>query len=144
MMLLFALLVLPLLGSDSPKDYDGASEADDIRGTWELTSIGAPGIGINMRPPSDGCVTTFRGGTYTNRYYDGETIHGSYCVAPCRKPSHLDLRPSGGIYRGQTWKKIYEIEGATLRVAHDTDADCRPEGFSDRHVILLIYKRVKK
>ena len=33
-LLVAVLLVLPLLGSDAPKDYDGAAAADGIEGTW--------------------------------------------------------------------------------------------------------------
>src|SRR5262249_52284330 len=61
------LLVVPSLGSDAPKEYDGATERDELEGTWEL-------VGIECRPvqegPSNQCVVTFRGGRFTKSYGD--------------------------------------------------------------------------
>jgi uncharacterized protein (TIGR03067 family) len=138
------LLVVPSLGSDAPKEYDGATERDELEGTWEL-------VGIECRPvqegPSNQCVVTFRGGRFTKSYGDGDTLRGSYRLDPARKPSHLDQYLSTGPFQGRTQECIYRIDGDTLRIAlstsrGDSDDFRRPQGF-DRPVVLSVYKRVK-
>ena len=134
------LLCVLALGSDAPKEYDGAAEADDIQGTWELTGFEC---GPVREAPDYKGVVTFRGGTYTASYSDGETIRGSYRLDHARKPSHLDKRWTSGPYQGRTLECIYRVEGDTLRIAapdHLEDVR-RPQGFD--HVIVAVYKRVK-
>jgi uncharacterized protein (TIGR03067 family) len=138
---LAALLVLPLLGSDAPRGYDGATEADDIQGTWEFTRYEYGGRAA--RAPHFRDVTTYRGGTFTTARGDGDTIRGSYRLDPASKPSRLVKCPVVGPQQGRATQLIYEVNGDTLRVAELFDADGHPQGFKDRGVVVLVYTRAK-
>ena len=141
--LLFAvLLVLPLFGSDSPKEYDDKTIVDPLVGTWRLIEI--ENDGMKAKFPAE-YVWTYGGETYTLDYGMGRTIRGVYHTDPARKPSHLDYFPANGPNQGKTLLFIYQIEGETLRTAHvvkSTDVQ-RPQGFNDKGVGVLTYKRVK-
>src|SRR5437868_2823048 len=104
-LLVGVLLVVPSLGSDSPKDYDGTTEQDDLQGTWQL-------VGASLR-----CVMTNRGGTFSCEYSSGEKVGGSYRIDPAHSPPRLDWTPANGGYRGKRAFMIYQIDGDTLRVA---------------------------
>jgi hypothetical protein len=81
------LLVLPLFGSDSPKEYDDKTENVGIEGKWRLID------GKN--------VVTFRSGTYTVDDGDGNPWRGTYRTDKSHYPHHLDLFPSNGPYKGK-------------------------------------------
>jgi uncharacterized protein (TIGR03067 family) len=146
--LLAALLALPLLGSDMPKEDDGVAEvADDIRGTWELTEIQIVGRGQIGIPLSDR-VTIYRGGVCWTSFDvdDVGTVRSKYRLDPARKPAHLDVYEADGKYRGQTLRCIYAVEGDTLRVAHMADHKDRfryPQGFAEEAVQVMVYERLK-
>ena len=137
--LLFAvLLVVPLLGSGSPKDYDGKTEYVGIEGTWRLTQVELNGTN---GPPSQ-AVHTYYSRTYTVTL-NGKTSGGSYCIDTTHNPTYLDLTPSDPAAYGG--KHIYQIDGDTLRIARMSRRPdrLRPQGFKDEGLIVLIYKRVK-
>src|SRR6478672_4540007 len=107
------LLVVPSLGSDAPKGYDGATEDVGIEGTWRLTEYEIDGA---KREPNFRCVLTLRNGTFTVHYTnDEDTIRGSYRLDPTRNPPHLDWLPSNGGGKGQTLLFIYQIDGGSFR-----------------------------
>jgi uncharacterized protein (TIGR03067 family) len=137
-----ALLVLPSLGSDSPKEYDGATDADDIQGTWEEIRREKDN---RVAFPDYRLVETYRGGTFIFNYEQRDTIRGTYRLDPGCKPPHLDCCPSNGQTQGRTLKLIYEVKGDTLRIGYLTHKDLsrRPQGFDDDGVIVAVYKRVK-
>ena len=141
-LLAVVLLVVPSLGSDAPRGYDGEAVWDDeLQGTWQWDEFNGRKVETNLRE-----VLTFRSGTYTSSYSDGDTFRGSYRLDPTRKPPHLDEVPSNGPYRGQTVKYIYQLDRDTLRIAFMAAEDDmrRPQGFNDKGVYVETYKRVKK
>ena len=138
------LLVMLSLGSDSPRGYsDGATEADELQGTWQWIGDEFNGRKVETKLRE---VLTFRNGTYTSHYSDGDTFRGSYRLDPTRKPPHLDEVPSNGPYQGQTVKYIYHLDCDTLRIAFMAAKDDmrRPQGINDKGVYVETYKRVKK
>ena len=137
---LFAVLFVVLLfGSDSPKGYDDATEANNIEGTWRLTEInGDDGVSESHR------YVTYHSGTYTIDWNVGDLWHGRYKIEPNRKPPHLDLIPSSGFLKGQTIKGIYQLDGDKLRIAVMPGGEGpRPWGFNDKGVHIETYRRVK-
>jgi uncharacterized protein (TIGR03067 family) len=115
MSLLFAvLLVVPLLGSGSPKDYD-------------VESSGVKYSDVQL-------VMILRGGTYAL----SNTMQGTYRIYPTCDPPHLDMIES----EGRTIKRIFRIDGDTLRIAGAPGAQ-RPHGFKDEDVKVYFFKRVK-
>ena len=139
-LLAVALLALPSPGSDSPKGYDGAAEADDIQGTWELIAIECNLETISHRE----CVATYRGGTHTVSYGHRDAIIWSYRLDTTHKPAHLDWVMPTGEFAGWTTECIYQIDGDMLRIAFNNGDDGkRPRGFDEAELFVTIYKRVK-
>ena len=142
-LLAVVLLVVPSLGLDAPREYDGAAEPiDDIRGAWELT---AQEIGGEMAVPVGRYVVTYRAGAFFKNYANHATSQGSYRLDRAGKPARLDWCLSDEESRGLIVKFIYEVKEDTLRVAYLARKSRyrHPEGFNEEGVIVEHYKRVK-
>jgi uncharacterized protein (TIGR03067 family) len=142
--LLFAVLVVVLLlGSDSPRDYDDKVKiVDEVDGTWKLIWIEYGGLIAGCRKD---LVMNCSKGTYIVNYGGVEEERGCYRIEPTRKPPQFDYTPSNGEHQSQTSRCIYEIQGDTLKIVEmplwgDTR---RPQGFKDKGVRILNYKRIK-
>jgi uncharacterized protein (TIGR03067 family) len=119
-LLFVALLILPLLGSDSPKEYnDRTVQENDIQGTWR----------------SDGAVLRFRAGKLFT--LDGYSLPRDYTTDTTCKPAHLDVANGSGQI-----KFIYQIKGDLLEIAFRPTGQ-RPKSFDDADVRVFTYKRVK-
>jgi uncharacterized protein (TIGR03067 family) len=135
------LLAVQSLGSGSPKDFDGAIEADELQGTWEAVAAEFRGKDAVFNAP---WVWTFRDGKYVVKTPAGTTA-GTYRINRTTKPAHLDETPADGRYKGQMQKGIYQVEGDTLRLAFTWLGTDRPEDFDKKSDLLLItLKRVTK
>ena len=109
-----ALFVAPLLGSDSPTGYDGATVVADeaLQGTWGRVRVERNGQ-LLMTPY---VVVTFRGRTWEEKT-GGHVRRGIFTVDPSRNPRRLDLvHPDDP--PGTVRKFIYQVNGDTLRVAY--------------------------
>jgi uncharacterized protein (TIGR03067 family) len=139
---LAALFIVPLLGSDSPKEYDDRTEPVGIEGTWQRTAFELRGEPLDLPYQS---VVTFHNGTYTRNDSNGDTLQGTYRIVSSDKPGHVDFMPSNGILKGQTLKFIYQVDGDTFRDAGIPSEEYRrrPQGFRDKDVEVGTYKRVK-
>jgi uncharacterized protein (TIGR03067 family) len=139
-LLVGVLVVVLALGSDVPKEYDGATEYVGIEGTWRFMSaefFNAPGSSAREH------IITYRGGTFISTYDNGETYEGSYYL-DARNPSHLDTVLANGPLKGKRRKFLYEVDGNTLRVAHKWLGDERVKGFDDtEYVWIFTYRRAK-
>jgi uncharacterized protein (TIGR03067 family) len=132
------LLVVLSLGSDSPGEYDGAAESDELEGSWRMVMVEY--CGRDQPVPVKG-AWTFRRGRSTPPLPDRE---GTYKADPSRKPAHLDETELCGQWKGKTWKCIYQVEGDTLRIAVTSKGDERPKNFDDKKdLFICTYKRVK-
>jgi uncharacterized protein (TIGR03067 family) len=109
-LLLSAMLVLPLLGSDSPKEYNDAAQMDSIEGSWQLLAVEHDGRKVN----SITWILTFRGGKFTREDSDGDQGMGVYNFDTKQKPYHLDLIPERGTKYAVS-AEIAHIHGDTLR-----------------------------
>jgi uncharacterized protein (TIGR03067 family) len=130
------LLVAPSLGSDAPKDYDGATQADELEGTWRLVAVeydGGRGIPAVV-------TITYRGRNFTE--VDGTT--GTFTTDVRRKPAHLDSTATTGYWAGRTVKGIYQRDCDTLRIAFHLWGDERPTNFDEKRDLLVqTWKRMK-
>jgi uncharacterized protein (TIGR03067 family) len=133
---LFAVLMLvPLLGSDSPKEYDSATAVDGVEGTWRVVAAEIDGSRVPMKVTTE---LTLRAGRW--RISDLKTANtGNYTVEPGSKPAHLDIVTSG-----ETNKYIYRIDGDTLRLARYEQGVPHPKSFNDTGIVIIICKRVGK
>jgi uncharacterized protein (TIGR03067 family) len=141
--LLAVLLVLPLLGSDSPKEYDEKTEIAGIEGKWRVTNIEKNDGTTRL---DAGSVWTYWSDTFAMTAGDGETMGGKYRIDLTSNPRHLDWTFTTGGIRGTTIKCIYQIghEGDSLRVAYSTiHGTKRPQGFGEAGLCVFSFKRVK-
>jgi uncharacterized protein (TIGR03067 family) len=131
MFLLSALLVLSLLGSGSPREYDDrVTQADDLDGTWQLEG------GTTV-------MITCHRGTWS---FEGSGLlwHGTYSIDPNRTPARLEWHYTDGPHNGNTFRFIYEIKGDVLRFGYLPNDSRFPQGFDDKGIIVTTYKRAKK
>jgi uncharacterized protein (TIGR03067 family) len=129
-------LVALVLGSDAPREYDGATvPKDELEGTWRAVAVEIDGSRLRTKLPSE---LTFRAG----RWWIGDrnmTGAGSYTAEAGRKPAHLDI-----VTAADTNKYLYRIDGDTLRMARTKNGDPRPRTFDDADLVVFIYQRVKR
>ena len=135
------LLCVVALGSDSPKEYDDRTERDELQGRWQLIEVSLNGLkqGVDFQE-----LMTYRAGAYTYQC-DNKTIRsGNYRIDTASNPHHLDEIPSNPSRWAHLSKRIYIIDGDTLRVAfRPDDGSRRPERFDDKILFVWTYKRVK-
>ena len=140
--LLAPLLVLPLLGSDTPKEYGDKTEVIGIEGTWRQVEEEFQG---HTKKPERHWLLTIRGETYTEDDGQGIKVFWRYRVDNTRKTPHLDLLSSSG---SVSQKGIYQVDENRLRIAFyfvelDDKERRRPTTFGGENVIIATYKRVK-
>jgi uncharacterized protein (TIGR03067 family) len=134
------LVVVPSLGSDSPKGYGDAAEPDELQGTWALVLQ----VYDNRQatgPAVDGSeVETFRAGRWEKGAPERSV---NYRADAGLRPAHLDAPfPSGHRQRGMM-RYIYRRDGDTLRIAFGDDLSIRPRSFDEQGIFVSTYKRVK-
>ena len=130
--LLAALLILPLLGSDSPKEYDDSTILEDAcLGEWTRVTLRMNGNELAL---NDGWTITIRRDSFT------ESV-GKHTM-PCRiehgSPNRLTLTP---LKDGQF---LFRVEGETLILGYYNGAVGRPKGWDDPTIHVSTFKRVKK
>jgi|SRR5262245_54221152 uncharacterized protein (TIGR03067 family) len=140
-LLAIALLVLPSLGSDAPKEYDGTTKRDDVQGTWEFVGFERDG---KILPPAFSEVMIYRGGAYTRIIEEKFVLRGRYRADPGHTPPYLQDVPDHRLLRGRAFNCIYRVEGDTLRIDYPRDDRARrPQTFHDEDIRVDVYKRVK-
>lgn len=138
--LLFAvLLIVPLLGSNSPKEYDDRTEEVGIEGTWQLLAVERNGEKVNPIT----WVLALRGGKFTRADSDGDKVNGVYRFDTTQKPYHLDLIPEPGTKYVRS-AEIAEIHGPTLKTAWTSSCWAnRPSSLHDKDIYVGTFKRLK-
>jgi uncharacterized protein (TIGR03067 family) len=134
------LLSVMALASDSPKDYDDATQIDGLEGTWQAVSVEGTG-GFFRTPPEWRMI--FRDGkfTWTGR---GIAPKGSYKVDANKKPAWLDITRADLPAAEDIVKCIYRIDGDLLKIAWPIDE--RAQIFDikgDRRQSVSTFKRVR-
>jgi uncharacterized protein (TIGR03067 family) len=142
LLLIGVLFSVMALASDSPKDYDDATQIDGLEGTWQAVSV--ENTGGSFRTPPQWCMI-FHAGKYT---WTGLGIapKGSYKVDVSKKPARLDITCADLPAAEDTMKCIYRIDGDILKIAWDLGGE-RAQIFDiqcDRRQSVSIFKRVRK
>ena len=140
--LLFAFMfVAPLLGSDSPREYDDSTKMDDIEGSWLLISEEYEGRVFKAEEgrKSDNQGVTYQGGKFT-RVDPKEVLKGTYTTDTACKPAHLDMTFDGG---GLKVTYIYRRDGEKLLLGLIWNGGGRPKSFDDKGIHVSTYKRAK-
>jgi uncharacterized protein (TIGR03067 family) len=138
--LLTVVVVVLLLGADSPQDYGDAATLDGLDGSWLLVKCEVAGQELDV--PSN-YQLIFRGGAYT--WTGWLPMTGTYKVDPSHKPGHLEEMAVTGALKGLSLKYIYQIDGDTLRIATRQMARSydRPENFEQAGLTIWTFKREK-
>src|SRR5690242_5712976 len=129
------LLVVPSLGSDSPRGYEAATAGDELHGTWREVEAVSP------------FEWTFRGGQYV---WKGQSPAGpfsragTYTIVPRRKIGYLDHPRGDDRLDAPTWNGIYELDRDTLRIATRRCSAEMPESFDQDELTIWTLKRVKR
>jgi uncharacterized protein (TIGR03067 family) len=131
------LLVVPLLGSDSPREYDDRTEDAAIEGTWQLLAVEHDGRTVNTFT----WIYTLRGGDYTRTDSDGDRGTGTYHTDANQNPPRFDFCASKEGKYGAI-KAIYQCQGDTLKMAWSR-GDAYPKSFHDNDIWLGTFKRLK-
>jgi uncharacterized protein (TIGR03067 family) len=141
--LLTVLLVLPLLGSDSPRGDDGAAVQLDeqLQGTWVHVSLERNGH-LMMQPKSD---ITFRGQQCLEKCH-GEPRAGSYTTNTGRNPRRLEIIHGDNLLEERR-EYIYEVRGDILKLVYSGPGGERPTSFDNLNTkagyYVATYRRAK-
>jgi uncharacterized protein (TIGR03067 family) len=134
------LLVVPSLGTDAPKEYDGVAEMDDIGGSWLLISEEYEGRKFDAeegRFGPDG--VTYRDGRFT-RVDPKEVRTGTYTTDTRHKPARLDMTFDSG----RTVSFIYRRDGDMLLLGLIWKRGAGlPNSFTDKDIHITTYRRAK-
>jgi uncharacterized protein (TIGR03067 family) len=140
-LLLAVLFVLPLLGSDSPKEYDDSVRFDGgLEGEWKKVEVFYQGQNLGASGQPSLVIHKQR---FT---WSGSTpaTTGTFTVDPGKRPARTDQTPLNGPGTGSTWKMIYQVEGDKLLIAYTFTMTEYPKGFDDRDSFVTVMKRVRK
>jgi hypothetical protein len=93
------LLVVPSLGSDATKEYDGRANAVDLEGSWQQVGVVWNG---HVTMGEVACVWTYRNGK-EKTHQDGRLLgERPYTVDASSRPAWMDgFRRNGGGTQGQ-------------------------------------------
>jgi uncharacterized protein (TIGR03067 family) len=130
---------LLLAGADSSREFDGATQLDEIQGSWR--EVPAERNGKPVRGKSK-IVVTFDGVNVTYRFDKQIANKGTYRVDSSRRPGRLDEIFVDGLNRGSSFKNIYRIDGNKLRIAYTDDGSSYPESFETAPFVDT-YERVR-
>jgi uncharacterized protein (TIGR03067 family) len=142
-LLAVALLALPSLGSDAPKEYDGATERDELEGSWERVSAAPVGGKAAISLPGE-CVETFRDGRWVYKDKGRVISEGVYRADSTRRPCALDESTTAEKEAGQARRFIFRVDGDTLRTAFVPGSREYPKSFDQTGAWGATWKRVKK
>lgn len=120
--------------------------ADDLQGTWTVTSFERGGK--KEQEATAPVEVVFKDGLYTLPTEIGFTKsrQGQYKLDPSRSPKAIDLIPSDGPNKGLTIPGIYWLEGETLIACYGEAGKGRPTEFASRAGsgwVLVTYRRAK-
>jgi uncharacterized protein (TIGR03067 family) len=128
------LLVLPILGSDSPKGYDDRAQDSGIEGAWRFVYYEIGGVKTEVAAVSP-CI--YKGGKFT--WSGRNEVSGSYTVDTRFRPARL-----AQCIMNTTYKCIFRVDGDTLRVAYWRKGDDYPVDFIDSdNLVVEVYRRVR-
>jgi hypothetical protein len=130
--LLAALLVLPLLGSDSPKDYNDSTVLEDaFLGVWTRATLRIDG---NERALPDGWTITIRTGSFS----ESVGANSGLCRIEHGSPNRLTVTSP------KEYQFLFRVEGETLILGYYNGGVGRPKGWDDPAIHVSTFKRVKK
>lgn len=141
--MLLVVVAFGLLGADDAKEEANKKEMKKFDGTWSFV---AHEIDEKKTPDDElkKMKIRIKDGKYTVTA-DGQVVEeGTFTGDSTQKPKRVDVMPTTGGSKGQTYRGIYELEGDQLRYCMAPPGKERPAAFaSAQGVILAVLKRDK-
>lgn len=132
----FAMLVVCGILLQSAQATAADAELDKLQGKWTVESFEYSGTAVAEML---GAVREFAGDKYTLAPKSGDTFTGTVKLDVSPTPQQIDL-----VLPDRTLKGIYEVDGATLKIAYTLEGDARPSEFAskpDSGVVLVVHKK---
>ena len=119
--------------------------ADPLVGKWETVSV------LRGDTPDEGLKGAVREHTADGKYSvtpapesKSPKVTGTYTVDAGKTPPHIDLKPDGGKYAGQTLKGVYKLDGEVLVIAFAEPGQPRPADTEPKMSrVVATHKRAK-
>jgi RNA polymerase sigma-70 factor (ECF subfamily) len=116
------------------KDKKPRPDKEALQGTWVVRSAERNGEKFSGEWLNNWGRLVFADDKVTRE--GRERREGAYTINPDKKPKEIDLFTDGG----DTWTGIYELKGATLKMALRCGEE-RPTDFDPRGALLIIFER---
>lgn len=120
-----------------------ADPASAIQGTWQILRAELGGQPMPAEA-AEQVEMEFDADTYTVRFGDEETDHGTYLLAPGPERATVHLTGTRGVNTGRTIPGILQVAGDRLRICYALEGGRPPERFAappGRLVYLATYRR---
>jgi RNA polymerase sigma factor (sigma-70 family) len=119
----------------------------DLDGTWKATSFEQDGRALPEEKVKE-IEATFGGDGYrfTSGLRVAGALTGKFTSDPESKPKSFNLFPKEGVFKAETFKGIYKVEGDTLTVCFVWPTKERPKEFvspPNSSAVLAVFKRQK-
>lgn len=113
-------------------------ELTKLAGKWTVESFE-----FNGQPVAEmlAAVREFKADQYSLTPKSGQTFSGTFKIDAAQTPKQIDLMLPDRTLRG-----IYELDGATLKLAYALEGDARPTAFEskpDSGVVLVVHKKTE-
>ncbi len=144
-MLLLPAFLFAVLAPTATGDDKTDADLKAMVGKWKIEKAELSGKDISDAIKEAKFEIT-AGGKYTLQIGE-EKDAGSFTIDPSKKPKEIDVKPTAGPLKDKTMKAIYKLDGDTMTVCYQHDADGkRPEKFESKDGtthLLIVYKRMK-
>ena len=128
-----------------PRDRASKQELQRIQGAWQFTSLQENGDKVPDADLKDRTIF-FGGEAFVVRQADRFLQAGTQKLDPLKTPKTINAMVAQGHRMGDILLGIYELDGDTLKVCFDTEAQKRPADFKSEPgsgLILAVYKRLR-
>jgi uncharacterized protein (TIGR03067 family) len=139
------LLAGVLLAADDDREEAIKNGLKQLAGTWSIVSVETDGKAQQDEDLKYQKMVV-RGDRYTVRKGDQVIEEGLLKIDPTKKPKWIDVTPTSGESKGNSFQGIYEVEGDTARDCFALPGKPRPTDFSTKRGsdrFLRVYKRDK-
>jgi uncharacterized protein (TIGR03067 family) len=141
--LVLALGAVATLAGDDPIE----KERKIYQGTWKVVAFIFDGKEANEEDVKKLTFINKKDGSWAALVEGKEISSGPSDIDPTKKPKTIDFMPTSGVFSGNEYLGIYELDKDTRQICYAEKAKGRPTEFSSvagsGHV-LIKFERVKK
>ena len=143
---LLPALLFVFLASSATGDEKTDADLKAMVGKWKVEKAELSGKDITEQLKE--LKLEILAGAKYSVVFGKETDDGALAIDPAKTPKTMDAKGNGGPNKGKTVKAIYKLDGDTLTVCYDHNADAAkyPAKFETKEgttLLLVVYKRKK-